>query len=52
MVGGAVVKSRSSTQATIATSSGEAEYHTSVVKAAADALGLQAAAPDLEGPCS
>jgi hypothetical protein len=45
-VGGGVLKSWSSTQNTIARSSGEAEYY-ALVKAAAEALGVQAVAKDL-----
>ena len=45
-VGGAGVKSWSSTQGSIATSSGEAEYY-AMIKGAAEALGLQALARDL-----
>ena len=45
-VSGGVVKSWSSTQGTIATWSGEAEYY-AAVKAAAEALGFQSLARDL-----
>ena len=45
-VGGSSVKSWSSTQGSIAQSSGEAEYY-SLIKLAAEALGLQALALDL-----
>ena len=43
---GGLLKSWSSTQGTIAMSSGEAEYY-ALVKAAAEALGIQALAKDL-----
>jgi hypothetical protein len=45
-ISGGGVKSWSSTQATIATSSGEAEYY-ALVKSAAEALGLKSLAKDL-----
>jgi hypothetical protein len=45
-VDGAVLKAWSSTQATVATSSGEAELH-AAVKAAAEGLGFQSIASDL-----
>lgn len=45
-VGGMVVKSWSSTQGSIATSSGESEFY-ALVRGAAEALGLQAALADL-----
>ena len=45
-VDGGVVKTWSSTQATIATSSGEAEYY-ALAKAAAEGLGIQSLARDL-----
>ncbi len=46
LVGGGVVKTWSSTQASIATSSGEAEFY-ALTKAAAEGLGMQAVARDL-----
>ena len=46
LVNGTVVKSWSSTQATIAQSSGEAEYY-SVARAAAEGLGIQALMADM-----
>lgn len=46
VVGGGVVKSWTSTQARIATSSGEAEYYAST-RAAAEGLGLQSLVADL-----
>ena len=46
MLGGGVVKSWGNRQATPALSSGEAEYY-AVVKAAAEALGMEALAKDL-----
>jgi hypothetical protein len=46
VVGGCCVKAWSSTQATVATSSGEAELY-SLVKTASEALGFQALASDL-----
>ena len=46
MVGGCCVRSWSSTQATVATSSGEAELY-ALVKAAAEGLGFQSVARDL-----
>ena len=47
-VDGGLVKTWSSMQATVAQSSGEAEYY-AVVRAAAEALGLQAIMRDLRG---
>ena len=46
VVGGVVVKSWSSTQGSVALSSGEAEYY-ACVKVAAEALGVQSLAKDL-----
>ena len=46
VLGGGALKSWSSTQATIATSSGEAELY-ALAKAAAEGLGIQALAADL-----
>ena len=46
MLGGVALKHWSSTQATVALSSGEAEF-TSLVKAAAEGLGIQSLAADL-----
>jgi hypothetical protein len=45
-IGGGMLRSWSSTQATVAMSSGEAEYY-AMVKAASEALGIQALAADL-----
>ena len=45
-IGGGTLKTWSSTQSTIALSSGEAEYY-ALVKAAAEALGVQSLANDL-----
>ena len=46
VLGGSVLKSWSSTQKTVATSSGEAEFY-ALTKAAAEGLGVQSVAADL-----
>ena len=46
MLGGGLIKSWSSTQATVATSSGEAEYY-ALTRAAAEGLGVQALMLDM-----
>ena len=49
VVGGGVMKSWSSTQGSIAMSSGEAEYY-ACTKVAVEALGFKSLAADLGGP--